>query len=89
MALRERFINKGGVFCAEERNRQTYKWTPNCITKGAQRGQGLIVLREGVINKGGGYRAEKTNRQAYKWIDIGLPSSIDFLKIIISNLFSA
>ena len=34
--------------------------------KGAQRGQGVIVLREGVTNKGGGYRAEETNRQTNK-----------------------
>ena len=34
--------------------------------KGAQRGQGVIVLREGVKTRAGGYGAEETNRQTNK-----------------------
>ena len=55
---------RAGGYRAEERNKQTYKWTSKCTTKGAQRGQGVIVLREGVTNKGGGlsrWRKKQTN----------------------------
>ena len=58
---------RAGVYRAEERNRQTYKWTSKGTTKGAQRRRGFIVLREGVTNKNGVYRAEEINRQTYKW----------------------
>ena len=60
IALREGVTNKGRGNRAEERNRQTYKWTSKWTTKGAQRRRGVIVCcAKGSQTRAGGYRAAR------------------------------